>query len=361
MENKLIKLSSFEAIAIILIITINKIILSQPQKIVSSMGSGALLNIIYISILVFIFTLMIIKMFKRFNNCDIIDISEYIGGKLLKTIIGFILILYLILIGATYLRNFSEILFLTCYNQTKILYLLIFFILISLISNIFGDQAIIKTNVLITIIIIFSLLISFYLITGNLIPQKIFPLLGHGPFNTFAIGLFNIISYSGIICIYFITPFLSDKSKFKSISLTSITIIGILTLLSSLCLLLSASDSLENILPLYPMIAYNKLGSFIQHPESIYIFTWILSLISYLNIVIMLSIYLLKKITGFNKKKSYIVPICVFILIISFIPQNIIETHYLEEIIDKYISFPLTFIIFPIILLIGNLKIKKKG
>lgn len=80
MENNY-KLEKKEAILIILMIMINKLILNVPYYIVNIVATGAIANIIYIGIIDFIFLLIIIKLFNKFENSDILDISEFLGGK----------------------------------------------------------------------------------------------------------------------------------------------------------------------------------------------------------------------------------------------------------------------------------------
>ena len=83
------KLSSIEAILFILTVITNKLILNLPKYIITQCGSSAWLNIIYISLVAIIFTFIIVKLFKKFENCDILDVSKYIGGTPLKTVLRY--------------------------------------------------------------------------------------------------------------------------------------------------------------------------------------------------------------------------------------------------------------------------------
>ena len=62
MENNY-KLEKIEAISLILIIMINKLILNVPYYIVDLVGSGAIINLLYIGIIDFSLLLIIIKLF----------------------------------------------------------------------------------------------------------------------------------------------------------------------------------------------------------------------------------------------------------------------------------------------------------
>ena len=80
------KLNIFEAISIIIIITVAQIILDFPEYLVDLTGSGTIVNILFLAIISLIFCIIISKIFKNFSNHDIIDISEIVGGNFLKFI-----------------------------------------------------------------------------------------------------------------------------------------------------------------------------------------------------------------------------------------------------------------------------------
>lgn len=89
------KISKTEAILFMLIIIVNKIILNLPKEIIKSSGSGALVNIIITGLLALLLVFLLSYLFKKFQNEDIIDISEYLRWKTFKNY-NFISIYWLI-------------------------------------------------------------------------------------------------------------------------------------------------------------------------------------------------------------------------------------------------------------------------
>lgn len=75
------KLTKIEAIMFLLIIIINKIILNLPKEIIKSTGTGAIANIITNGAIVLIIVIFISYLYQKFQNEDIIDISEYLRWK----------------------------------------------------------------------------------------------------------------------------------------------------------------------------------------------------------------------------------------------------------------------------------------
>ena len=88
------KIGTVEAIMLILSIVVTHTILSLPREVVVATKSAAIINLIFVSIIAIIISYFIVKMLKNFAGQDIIDISEFLGGKVFKTIIGTIFILY---------------------------------------------------------------------------------------------------------------------------------------------------------------------------------------------------------------------------------------------------------------------------
>ena len=114
-----IKLSNLESIGLVLIIIINHVILNFSKSIISNTGSSSAINILFIGIIVLLLVQLILFLFKHFSGQDILDVSQYLGGKILKSITGFLFISYFIVFTSILLRSFSEnlkIIYLNCCN-----------------------------------------------------------------------------------------------------------------------------------------------------------------------------------------------------------------------------------------------------
>jgi spore germination protein KB len=155
------KLGTAEAIAFIVIIILNHIVSNLPQALLNQCGTSTVLNVLYITILVFVFLCIMLKLWTKFGNNDILDISEFLGGKIFKTIIGVLFIVYFVIVSSTLLRNFSEMLKLVYFENTPIFVIILFFLVAGIIANIFGFKTISKCNIMVLPIILLNLLIAF--------------------------------------------------------------------------------------------------------------------------------------------------------------------------------------------------------
>lgn len=156
------KIGKMEAIYFLLILIINQIILNIPKTIIQETSTGSILNIIEIGIIALIIAMIICKCFKNFQNSDIIDVSEYLGGKFLKTIIGLGYILFFSLVICTIILKFISIIKVIYFPKAPHIYVFLFFFIAIAVANFLGKRSILKTNALIVPVILFSLIIIFF-------------------------------------------------------------------------------------------------------------------------------------------------------------------------------------------------------
>lgn len=150
------KLSTFEAISIISIITISQIILDFPEYLIDITGSGTIINLIFLSIICIFFCLILCKIFKFFSTNDIIDISEFIGGTFLKTIISLIFIAFLLLTTILAISNFTYLLNNIYFQNTNSLFIISIFFISIYLTNLKGFYPLKKISTVIFSILFLS-------------------------------------------------------------------------------------------------------------------------------------------------------------------------------------------------------------
>ena len=190
------KLSQIEAICFVLICMINEIILNVAQNFIITVGTGSLINLIFVSIIAFIFCFIISKLFKNFSDSDIIDISQFLGGKILKFIVGFIFILFFILLSCLAICNFSYLIKTIYFEKSPILFIGLFFSLGMLIANLIGFDSIKKIACFIIPISIISIIFVFANSFKTYSLYRIAPILGQNLKTTFVTGLSNLFVFN---------------------------------------------------------------------------------------------------------------------------------------------------------------------
>ena len=355
------KIGNIEAIMMILTIVISHTILSLSRNLVANMKSAVIINIIYITFIALLIGYFIYKLLKKFPGSDIIDISEFLGGKILKNIIGIIFITYFIFSASILLRNFCEGLKIIYYPQTNIIFIILFFIIsISLTNNLsFGTT--LRTNLIIIPIVLFSIIFLFVANFKNFTPQRIYPIFGDGISNTFITGFSNIFAFGGISYLYLLPPYLKDPKKFKKITLISIAISGLYLLLcvSTLLFMFNFFVDINEIMPLYSAARNIDLGNFLQRLESLFLLIWIGAFACYLGIVSRFSLDMFKKICNISNAKPLVWILGLLIFSISLIPKDYATSYFLENNIYKYLVLAITFVISLSILILANIKKRK--
>ncbi len=356
------KIGTVEAVMLILTIVISSTILSLPKEILSLNRSASILNLLYVSIIAITISVLIYKLFKKFPGSDIIDISEFLGGKVLKNIVGIIFIAYFIITSSILLRSFCESLKIIYFPTTNVLFIILMFIITICIANRLDFNATLKANLIIIPIVLVSIIFIFFTNMNKFIPQKIFPILGTGFFNTFVLGLTNLASFGGIAYLYFLPPFLKEPEKFKKIAFSSSLISAIYIILCVATLLFMFSYLLDTneITPLYNATRYIEFGTFFQRLDSIFLSIWIFVFACYLSIASKFSMYILKKLTHIHSKKPLIDIFGLLILAIALLPKNYAVSETFETNVYPYLVIAICFFLGLGLLVFANLYKKKK-
>ena len=356
------KLNKFEAVGLMLIVIINQIILNLASYIVTKNNSSSWINIIYITILFILFLYFIFKLFKPFDSSDILDISNFLGGKFLKILIAISYMLFFILFASISLRHISTSLKLIYFEDTPIIYVMLFFIIPASIVSKLGIKTISKLNLILMSIFLISMIVILFSTINLFVPQRLFPILGYGINKTFIEGIINISSFTFISYLYFLIPYLKDTKEFKKIGISTIIVSSIYLLCSVLYLLMlfpfiSFSDE---ILSIYLVARLIEFGRFFQRIDALFLFIWILTILSFLSITLLFICNIFKKISKINNCSVLCFPFSLIILGISLSFKDISQVKNIENTLFGYIVIILSFLVSPLILLLAYLKKKNK-
>ena len=305
MENN--KITKVEAIFLILIVMVNRIILNLPFSIIQVTKSGSPINLIYIGIIGLLIVILMNKLFEKFPSSDILDVSEYLGGKFFKILIALIAITFLFLSLYITLAEFSNLLEIIYFKRSPKIFILMFFILASLIANLVGFRPIIKIICAIIPFTIISILITFFGATDKFEIYNFTPVLGDGSKQIFLIGLQNLFSFSMMNFYIFFKPLLKNSYEFSKVTVSSFIIAWCLLFITVVSLMSAfpMTQDTNAINYLYLLSKKITLGSFIQRIDALFILLWIMSIFCYLSIVMFMMNVISKKITNCENKQMF--------------------------------------------------------
>ena len=360
MENT--KIGVYEAIALLTIIVVNFVVLDGAKSTIIVTSSSALINVIYVSLISISISYLFYKLLSRFPTFDILDISNFLGGKILKFIVGSIFIVYFIILSAGLIKNFSYSLQTIYYPFTNVFIIVLVFLMSALFVSNLKYNAVFRSNLLILPLIIISVLFLFFGNIKNYSVNNVFPIMGNGTYSTFVLGAGNIFTFQSLAYLLFLPPYLKDVTKLKKITLISIILSAFyfITSVSSLILLFYGYVSNESLMPLYSAVRYIEFGTFFQRLDSLFLMIWIISFISYLCITINICSNILRK--SISKKPSkvfYSTFVSIIILIFTLMIKNHAISTFLIETICKYFFLIILIISLFILLLAVCIKIFK--
>lgn len=358
------KMKKYEAICLILIVMVNKLILNVPYYIIDLVGTGAIVNLIYIGIIGLVFVLCLNRLFQKFPNSDIIDISEFLGGKFLKVIMGIIFILFFFLVSYITLSDFANMIKTIYFDESPLIFILLFFMIGIIIANFVGFKAIIRTICLVVPFTLVSILLALFAVHDEFSLDKFSPFFGYNMQTTFLNGILNIFSLYIVTYYYFLIPLLKDSLNFKKVTTVSYIISWMLLFLTSISILtiFSITNDTEPLNSLYLLARRIQLGGFLKSLDALFILLWIISIFCYLSVSIFMINRVFKKITNVADEKMLTLCTTSIFFGLCLFPFNIAISRFMENIVYRYLIIGLIFIGCFIILLLANLKFKfKKG
>ena len=359
--NTIEKIGKVEAIALFITIVNNTIIINLPSNLLDASGTGSWINLIYITIIVSFFTLLTCKFFKPFINSDILDVSEFLGHKWLKIIIGLLYIIFFMLMSALYLRYFTNSLQILYYIDTPLVFLLLLLLIPVVITSRYGLKSISGVNLIFVPITLIAIITLFFTASKDFVWQRLFPVFGYGIKETFVNQLTNVAAFNVIAYIFFLKPFFKDEDSFKKVSLISVIICGIYLILSVISLLMTFSfiTQTDENLSLHLLTRLVSFGNFIQRIDAIFVFIWILSALSLLSLNLFLIAHIFKKICNLKYETELVYPFSSLLLAFCLLFKNITVVKFSFRKIYSIYNIILVFVISFIIMFIGYRKNKE--
>lgn len=361
MQNQ--KISNFEAISFLIVLSISGVVLSTSRILIKNCGSASLLNVLFITLIAFVLTLILCLLSKNFTGQSLLNISEFLGGKVLKNIIGLLFIIYITFRVSTFLRIISACLQNVYYPMTHMIFIIAIFCIATGIICSLKNNGLFKSNAILLPVIFLSIILIFAGNSKNFNYDNIYPILGNGIKATFITGSSNVFAFCGIIYLFFLPPKLKNPEKFTKITLIYIIFFGLylLLIISNIMLLYSDAISNNELFPIYIAVRYIEFGTFFQRLDAAFLF---LSVIGFTG-VLCLNTYILtdiiKDITNIQNNKPLILPCLLTIFGLSLSISQSSTLEFLADNVTKISFIILAFIIPFIILVSANIKKKFTG
>lgn len=360
MESK-ITFGKREATAFLINAINTQIFLTFPRVMTEVAGNASWILSIYISLIAFILFVIISKLYTKFEGKDLLDISEMLGGTIVRVVVGLAVIAEILFTLSITLRKFSEDVKVIELPFSPISFVNGFFVIAIIIAAYFGLEAIVRVNAIFVPITI----VGFFLIILGVIPyfhfDNLLPIFGAGIPDILGKGSLKISMYSSLIYLFFITPFLKTKENFKSVGFTVLGLSSVFMTLSCFIFVgvISYPTSLESFIPFYDLARLIHFGDFFQRIESVFVIIWVLSAMLYMSTAFFFLVYIFKKTFKLQYYKPIIMPFIIIVFCTSIFPQSLMNTIFIETNYLRSFGWVVTFGVTIVLLVVANI-VKKK-
>lgn len=342
-------------------LVVAKMFFTYPRVMILNSGNAAWIQMIYVSLISFALFFIVNYFNKRSNMENIFDISERIGGKIFRIIIGLMIFAVLMVNLAMNIRIFSESIRTVLLPNTPTSMVMLFFIIAVSIGAYVGIYSICRIHSLFMPIAAVVMIGFLLMLIPDININNLFPLAGIGTQNVFITGLKSISVFSDMMIIYIIMPFCKNKRDIKkSVSYSFL----ISALASSAILLIYAlvypyPISSEFIIPVYQLARIVNIGQYFQRFEAFFEFTWSIAMMLYSSFYLFVICYTFTETFKTKYYKQIIIPVVLLAASMGFISQNFVDflndAYKLSEIL-----YPLLYIIPIVVGLLYTIKIRKK-
>lgn len=342
-------------------LVVAKMFFTYPRFMVINSGNAAWIQMIYITLISFGLFLIINYLNKKSDMENIFDISERIGGKILRIIVGLLIFAVLMVNLAMNIRIFSESIRTVLLPNTPTSMVMLLFVISISVGAYIGIYSICRIHSLFMPVAAIVMLSFLLMLIPDINLNNIFPLAGTGTQNIFIEGLKSISLFGDMMIIYIIMPFCKNKRDIKKSVSYSFLISGIASSVMLLIYILvyPYPISKEFIIPVYQLARIVNIGQYFQRFEAFFEFTWSIAMMLYTSFYLFVISYTFTETFKTKYYKQVIIPIVLLAASIGFIPTNFV-TFLSDGYVFSTILSPILFIFPAGIGLVYTIKIKRK-
>jgi len=351
------KINNKEAISLTISCSLGITVFISSQIIASECLSSSLINTGFISLIAMGLTLIICMLYKKFIGISFLDITEFVGGKFLKFIVGTIFLFYFVFTLAIVLCKAVNCLQIVYYPMTHPNYTVLLFVITAAIACNLKNNGFLRATFIIVPIVIIAI---FFIFAGNLKNfnyENIFPIMGNGVKATFFEGITNLFTFGGIAYILFLPQNLKRPDKFISVSLISTAISSVLLtfVTATIILMFNKNVTSGQLFPLYIAVRYIEFGTFFQRLDSAFLLIMNIAICSFLGIYSNLCLGIIKEITNISDIKPLSFSFVLLLYASTLLIDSKFELEFMQNTFFKILFFSVISLGL-IILILANFK-----
>ena len=348
-----------ELTCILINIITSKMLFAHPRGIVETSGNAAWIQTIYVSLISCLFFWFVIFIYRKAEMKSIIELCNEIGGRPLKIFVGIILTAVLLFNSSLTMRTLPESIKTVILPLTPLRLVLLVMGIAIAFGAYMGIFSIARIHSIFIPIAGVFLAALFILLLPNTDITNIFPVLGKGTYNIFVNGLTAVSIFSDIILLFILLPLCRNYENVKSATHRALVISSIVNVLILVFynLVYSYPSAEEFLLPVFQMTRLIKIGDFFQRLEAFFEFVWSFAILLYSSLYLFCFCRIWKEVFDLKFYKPLIIPFCVIMCAVSFLPSSSVNMLSLQK-ISSLVTIPVSFLLPTALILIFNRKKK---
>jgi spore germination protein (amino acid permease) len=362
MEKKIV-FGNWEAATILINVICTKIFLNYPRVAVEQGGTAGWIFTLYISLLAFVGFYIIQRLYKPMEGRDLIDIGEYIGGSIVRIIVGTIIIFFLGYVTILYLRTFSENMKIVALTNSPLSFVEMFFLVCMIAGAYLGLEAIARLHAIAVPAIAAGFILIMVGVSNYIDFSQLLPIMGKGAYSIFGSGALKVSIFAELILLFLMAPYIKTHKNLKTSGFWALGFSASFLFISALVFstVFPFPAALERAIPIFHLARLINYGRFFQRIESVFIIIWASASLLFVTVNFYFILHTFKKTFKLEYYKPLIFPLAIILMAISFLPVNLLIAVKLEVEYFRNWAWTVTFGMTIIILLIAGVRKRKRG
>ena len=333
------KFGVYEAVWLLTITITAKVFFSSPSLVAVVAGTaGWYMTLVSVGG-AFIALVLLCALLKRFPGKNLLDIYEAVLGKPIGVFFSLLLFAILFVTAMANLREFIDVLKVYVLPASPPSYLLILFISVASVLAFLGLETLARFSKLIAYILLAGFVIVLILAIPLYESHRLFPILGHGLWDTISHGLRRSSAYGEIIIIGIMVNSLHGAKHAKRAAYTGLALSGLIisSALLAFSLVFPYYTGQEITAPIYLMASLIEYGKFIQRIEPVFFFIWNISTVISVAVLFHLSLVVYSHVFRLDDKRPLIIPYAIILFALCMLPMSITQvTGIMVQFLREY-------------------------
>ncbi len=359
MLNKNFSIEKKELTCILINLITVKMLFSYPRTLVLNSGNAAWIQTVFVSLFSCLFYWFVLFLYRKAEMKGLIQLSNEIGGRGLKIVVGVLLSIVLLANSSLTTRLLPESIKTVLLPLSPMSLLILIFGIAMAFGAYMGIFSIARIHSLYIPVSGIFLLLFFALVFINADITNLYPILGEGTYNIFVKGFPAISIFSDMIVLFVLLPFCNNYDRAKKASHRALIISSIVNVLIVFFynLIYSYPSSTEFLFPVYQMTKLIKIGDFFQRLEALFEFVWSFAVLLYSSLYLFVICYIWKETFDLKYYKPLVLPFAIIMCAVSYLPSSTVKIVKMQN-ISSLFFIPIAFFL-PIILILLYLRKKK--